>query len=59
MGWVETCIACGHPKDDHDGEGCLLTICDCEQFRDEPTDQELTDRPGVEGGIGYLIGGAK
>lgn len=53
----DPCIYCGHAKATHDepeeGGECA---CGCPRWRDEPSDNEMMNRPGVEGGIGYPIG---
>lgn len=62
------CVRCDHPESEHwpaaeyrgwppppDKPRCCLT-CDCEAFQDEPTDDQLANRAGVEGGIGYPLG---
>lgn len=51
-----SCIDCGHAKEVHDEPevGCECP-CGCPRSRDEPTDDEIYNRPGVEGGIGYSL----
>jgi len=42
---------CGQPEQLHrDGYDPEF---DCPGFRDEPSDDEMANRPGVEGGIAY------
>jgi hypothetical protein len=38
-----------------DQSGVVITPCECVVGR-EPTDDEVYNRPGVEGGIGYAAG---
>ena len=51
----DPCIYCGHDKRLHieDGFACGAMHCYCQRWADEPTDHEMMNRHGVEGGIGY------
>ena len=57
---MSVCLNCGHgnqfhPHADQAGRPCRHKHCICPGFRDEPTDRELANRVGVEGGIGYPL----
>lgn len=56
---MNLCLNCGHGERHHAPHLCIggpTADCDCPGFRDEPTDNEMMNRPGVEGGIGYPLG---